>query len=471
MRTAAECDWGYEEFGHAELGDDRRRQRLVKIAAGAAARPAGKVLEVFRSSAERQGTYDFLENDDVRSDDVCAAMGKATALRAAEHSFVFAAIDGSSLTLSDKARAKDFGAIGASKSGARGLKVITSYLVSPQGVPLGLAAQEWWARPAAKRARKDHQKRLLNEKETRHWVEAIETSVEVLERDAPQTRLWFQLDREADGGHVLEKLAQSGHWFTVRSSHNRRLVSDGGPRYLLDGLALSPPVGTYELPVTGAPNRTARLARMVLRVTHETLSMRDKATNKRVEIVVCVVQAREEGTTPTGEKPLEWRLLTNYPVKTFEDARLVVFGYAQRWRIEEFHRTWKTGACNVEQCQLRVMRHVVKWATIMAAVAARIERLKMLARTEPELPAACELNDYEIRAVVMMKRKYKKRTETIPDTMPTIAQAVLWLAELGGYTGKSSGGPPGSITIRRGLDFIGPVAITLEMLENEGELR
>ena len=27
----------------------------------------------------------------------------------------------------------------------------------------------------------------------------------------------------------------------------------------------------------------------------------------------------------------------------------------------------------------------------------------------------------------------------------------IWLAELGGYTGKSSGGPPGTITISRGL--------------------
>jgi hypothetical protein len=33
--------------------------------------------------------------------------------------------------------------------------------------------------------------------------------------------------------------------------------------------------------------------------------------------------------------------------------------------------------------------------------------------------------------------------------------ATLWLAELGGYTGpKSSGGPPGSMMIKRELDFV-----------------
>ncbi|MGO9709774.1 MAG: hypothetical protein ACLQBL_12970, partial [Polyangiaceae bacterium] len=77
----------------------------------------------------------------------------------------------------------------------------------------------------------------------------------------------------------------------------------------------------------------------------------------------------------------------------------------------------------------------------------------------------------EIRALILMKRKHKKRTETIPDAMPSLAQATLWLAELGGYTGKSSGGPPGSLTIRRGLEFIRPAAIAIEALESEGKLR
>src|SRR5262245_16057766 len=35
-----------------------------------------------------------------------------------------------------------------------------------------------------------------------------------------------------------------------------------------------------------------------------------------------------------------------------------------------------------------------------------------------------------------MKRKYRKRTEPIPDAMPTIGQMVLWLVELGAYIGN-----------------------------------
>ncbi len=107
------------------------------------------------------------------------------------------------------------------------------------------------------------------------------------------------------------------------------------------------------------------------------------------------------------------------------------------------------------------------WATLLAAVAVRIERLKILARTEPQQPADIELTRHEIRALIVLKRQQKKRTEVITDAMPTIGQATLWIAELGGYTGKSSGGPPGSITIRRGLDRLLPAAQLLQALEDQ----
>lgn len=68
-----------------------------------------------------------------------------------------------------------------------------------------------------------------------------------------------------------------------------------------------------------------------------------------------------------------------------------------------------------------------------------------------------------------MKRKYvKKGGETPPKPRPSIGEVVLWLAEFGGYTSR---GPPGSITIRRGLDFIAPVALALQQIEAEHKIR
>jgi hypothetical protein len=124
----------------------------------------------------------------------------------------------------------------------------------------------------------------------------------------------------------------------------------------------------------------------------------------------------------------------------------------------------------VEETQLQNAAQVKKWATVLATVALRIERLKYLSRQQPDLPASVELSAVEIRTLLLLKRVQKKRNETIADVMPSIAQATRWIADLGGYTGKSSGGPPGSITIRRGLDEVRAGARVLEALENEHKM-
>ena len=118
---------------------------------------------------------------------------------------------------------------------------------------------------------------------------------------------------------------------------------------------------------------------------------------------------------------------------------------------QEFHKSWKSGHCNVEDSQLRSEEAIRKWAIVLAAVASRVERLKRLARQSPNLPADLEFSEVELHALLLLKRRSKKKNETIPDSIPSIHQATIWLAELGGYTGKSSGGPPGTITISRGL--------------------
>lgn len=469
----SDAHWAQDELFSADLPDRRHGKRATLMLMRMAQRPAGRVLDVFETSAERQGAYDLLENSGVRADALAASIAEATLMRIADEGEMFVPVDGSSATLTDKLGTKNFGAVGVNARGARGLKVVNAYGVSMSGVPVGITAQVWWPRKSTGKRRRDHQKRKLADKETMHWCEAIDRTIETTERVAPHVKLCFLLDREGDGVHTLNKLGACGHDFIVRSSHNRRLDTSTKrrPRYLWDELAKTKPCGTYDLTVLAGPGRAARVARMVVRYGTHTLLMRDKATGDFTKLTITTVSARETGTAPRGENPLHWKLLTNRTVTSFEDARTVVYGYSLRWRIEEFHRTWKSGACDIESSQLRKKDHFIKWATLMAATAARIERMKILARTEPTLPATVELNSYEIQALVLNRRRTKKRTDPMPTDNPTIGEAVRWLADIGGYTGKSSGGPPGSVTISRGFDRIWPVALALKQLEKEGRLR
>ena len=348
-----------EDFGGAKLGDPRRTVRLASMAARAYCRPAGRILQVFETSAERQGAYDFLGNAACSPAAITDALGVSTARRCREHTDVFVSIDGSSLTLVDHTGKKGFGGVGATKQGGRGLKVVTALAVDAEGTPIGVLDQQWWARPSRKK-RHDCHARTIEEKETRHWLECAHACKRRLTEHAPGTRIWFLLDRESDRRHSLEDLRDSCETYVVRSSYNRRLEAED-KRYLFDELRAAGPLHEYLLDVPGGPKRTARKARMVVRTTRVAIRLRDRRKDTTQPFEVTVVETREEGTTPSGETPIAWRLLTNYDVATAEDADRVIDAYATRWSIESFHKTWKTGACNVEDSQLRGRDAMVKW--------------------------------------------------------------------------------------------------------------
>jgi len=392
---------------------------------------------------------------------MCLSIREHTAEACASEPFVFVPVDGSAVTVVDHNHTKDLGAVGTLSQRSRGLKVINAMCVSPRGVPIGLCAQVWWARSGL-RSSKRNDARAVEEKETRFWHEVLKDVADLFEHSS--CRCWFQLDREADSWSILKHLSTLPHWFTVRGNRDRIvLVRNKAKSKLRSVLRRRRVLGAYSFEVTAGPRRSAHVARIALRTANVTLLLRDKKTGKALPTEVNVVWAREAGPVRKGERRVDWVLLTNHPVGTVEQAIQVVYGYTQRWRIEDFHRTWKSGHCNIESSQLRSQRALKKWATLLAAVAMRIERLKHLSRTQPELPANVELSPTEIQALLLMMQKYGKRTEHITDNMmPTIAQATEWIARLGGYMGKSSGGPPGSITIGRGLEYLRAVTDGVE---------
>ena len=459
------------------------------MAAEAVRAPAGRISEVFRTSATRQGAYDFLESVQIAPEANGAASYEACARRAADEPYVFVPMDGTSLNLADHLRAKDFGSIGSRERGARGLKVIDAIAVDPKGIPLGLMTMQWWARTGAP-SRKRSASFATEDKEIQRWLDAIGDARARLERAAPNTRGWFQIDREGDAQYILEALSDSGHWFTVRSQVDRRLHTTGpvlrtrepkaGRRYLRQRLSRSAPVAFRLLEVPALEGRPSRLACVAIRAKSVLLHLLDKRTSRHRPLRVNVVWVREYGRgapkrrSHSGKQArtaVDWLLLTNHPIATLADVDRVIFGYAQRWRIEDFHRAWKSGVCNVEDTQLRARSHVIKWATVLAAVAIRAERLKHLSREHPDRPASDALSKTEIDALILLKRRYKKRTEVIDDGIPNLETATRWIAEIGGYTGKSSGGPPGSITIRRGLERVRVAAEVLEALHSAPKKR
>jgi hypothetical protein len=433
------------------------------MAAQASMTPDGRITKTFVDAAEREAAFRFLEADTVSHQEIAEAAGRAAARRSAAYPWVFVPGDGSSLKITDGKGTKGLGLVGARKKAATGLQVMSAIAVAPDGTPLGLCAQEYWARKDRSTRKSDKKDtRSVEEKETRYWLKLMDATRERFEKDAAGTRPWFQLDRGADAGIVMcDALWSSEKSFvTVRSAYDRRLADEQGG-HLWGRLEAQEPACTYVLEVPGGEHRTARQAHMQLRHCAITVGVHIPGLGS-APVPMWAVLAREEGTAPKGEAALEWMLLTTYPVRSMQDAHLVVLGYSLRWRVEQFHKTWKTGACNVEETQLRESDRILVWATILACVAMRIQRLTYLARSTPEVPATVELAPIEIEATVLLRKPSGVKRKDVP----TLGQVVRWIADLGGYTGKSSGGPPGAIVLIRGLLRIEPIVMVL----SDGEI-
>ncbi|MEJ0050548.1 MAG: hypothetical protein WDN02_04925 [Methylovirgula sp.] len=63
-----------------------------------------------------------------------------------------------------------------------------------------------------------------------------------------------------------------------------------------------------------------------------------------------VIHAQERGM-PKRRKKIEWKLLTNLPVKSRKDTIEKLEWYAMRWKIEVFHKILKSG-CKAEESKL-----------------------------------------------------------------------------------------------------------------------
>jgi hypothetical protein len=460
--------WAIREFEKTESGDARRTARLVQMAAQAAARPGGKLTQVFSEPADRQAAYKLLEKGRVQQQALVRAAAGAAWERVKGEKLALVAVDGCTLTLpaAQQGEGKGYGPVGTAGVKAAGVEATNAVLVSLKGsVVQGVVGQALWARPqqpcslseSAKRARP------LEERETRWWLQVLQSVTDDWRASGVKTRPWFQLDAGADAREVLEWAAwAAGPYVTVRCAQNRRLQWPQD-ELLWPTMESLESQGLMRLRVAPGPKRQGRKALLQMRFSPVVVRLRQPSSGQVLPVELLAVHALEVGTCPQGEEPIEWMLLTNRPVHGLKGARLVLRAYTCRWRVEEVHRTWKSG-CRVEDSALRY-ESFRAWATLLFCVAVRIERLKRLARESPELPASSEFTSYELAALLLLKRKSQLYPE---DSSPTLADAVLWLAELGGYTGKSSGGPPGSITLQRGLDRLAPAA---EVLLSQAELK
>ena len=416
-----------------------------------AAKPKASIPEACDNWTETHAAYRFLANEEVTWDGILAPHWARTMERMATQKVVLCIQDTTELDFSGQ----DIDGLGPLNYEARrGMFVHPTYAVSLEREPLGLLDGWMWAREA----RDADGKRPASVKESERWIEGYERVAEQAAQ-LPDTRLVYVADREADMMGMIRRAHQletPADWL-VRAKHDRCLASGEGKRLWSETTA-DMPLGEISFVMAGrGKQKKARQVRQ--QIWAKRILLRD---GKRGKVETTCIVAREVAT-PTGIKPVEWRLLTNRRAETLADASELIDWYRARWEIEIFFNVLKNG-CEVEELQLSAMDRLERALALFMVVAWRIAYLMRKGRTCPDLDATLFFDRDEIRAAYLLNKKK-------PPAAPGMNEVLRMVARVGGFLARKHDGEPGVKTIWRGLQDVQVSAQTIRTLREMGALQ
>lgn len=468
MSCGKDTCWADKEFSEVALGDKRLNARLVKLCNSFSEAPESSINQACEDWAETKAAYRFFKNDNVESRDIVDAHSRKTAIRASNYETVLAIQDTSYFVYTNHPNTKGLGLLGSSKGKkkkevpANGLLMHSCLAVTTEGTPLGLLDQKIYSRedcPEKKiitQGGKNTHKIPLEKKESFRWVETMKAGKKV----SSETIVVNICDREADFYEFFLSAENTGAKVLVRAAQNRkinRLSSKYSPddgEYLWEYVASQSCLGRFDLNIPevkkakNRPARSARRATMEVKYVPITMGPPTTLSNRKTEnlahIRMYAVHALERNP-PEGEEAVEWMLLTNMPVSSFKDACERVRWYGLRWRIEMFFKVLKSGL-RVENCCLGTADRLIRYLTVMSVIAWRLFMITLIARTDPSLPCCQFLSEHEWR---VLKLKFSKNKQP-SNVSPTIGDAVIWIARLGGYLARKNDPAPGTTVLWRG---------------------
>lgn len=328
-----------------------------------------------------------------------------------------------------------------------------------EGLPLGLVAQEIWARPVTvtgehEGTRDQRHTTPFDAKESFKWVTGLAAeSIPPVESSPAQhsTSAGAHLavavcDREA---HIYDFFcAALSHQmdFIVRASDGRStVITEEDERLpLFTAVAGQPVQACAIIDLKRRPDRAARSAAVEVRYATLTLK-RPKRSEAAYKTLTLQVVDILEPNPPADSEAVHWLLVTSRPVTTPVQAEWVVQAYLYRWLIERFHYILKSGL-KLEESQLHTLESLVRLTAIDSIIAWRLLEMLYHSRCTPNVPCTAVLADDEWQVLYMMHHK----TSKLPAEPPSLQQAVYWIAQMGGFLARKGDGEPGVKVLWRG---------------------
>ena len=168
-------------------------------------------------------------------------------------------------------------------------------------------------------------------------------------------------------------------------------------------------------------------------------------THERYPPLMLTVINAQERDVPEGSEGLDWKLITDLPIRSRADAIEKLDWYALRWKIEVFHKIMKSG-CKAEESKLRTAERLVNLIATFCIMSWRIFWMTMLNRSAERVSPKFALTPLE---VVLLDRLVKDKTKHTH--YKCLSDYLTKIAQLGGYLARAHDPPPGNVVMWRGL--------------------
>ena len=454
MDGAAE-PWFDRELAGCGFADERLNKRLRRLLERMEGAVGASIPLACQDWANTKAAYRFFSNDRVSEEEILAGHFQATRSR-------FAATSGPILVLQDtteftfqRERSDGIGITyrvnsGKDKAGrvrmhtVCGLLMHSSLAITLDGLPLGLAAIKFWTRSkfkgtAALKKKINPTRVPIEEKESFRWLQNMRQSIALFGDPA---RCIHVGDRESDIYELFCTAHELGTHFLVRTCVDR-LAGDG--EHTIDAEMNEAEIsGVHEVEVRDAQGKPETVAvEIKYRRIHVLPPIAKQKRYPALDLTVLHAQEREE---PQHRPRIDWKLVTDLPVDSHEDAIEKLDWYAMRWKIETFHKILKSG-CKAEEARLRTAERLVKLIAVFCILSWRVFWMTMLNRTAPGADPALAITDVEMKLL----------NHLLPDKDPppsragTLSGYLIKVAKLGGYLDRAHDPPPGNIVMWRGL--------------------
>jgi Transposase DNA-binding/Transposase DDE domain len=323
-----------------------------------------------------------------------------------------------------------------------GILMHASLAVTAEGLPLGLAAIKFWTRSKFKGTnalkRKVNPTRVpIEAKESVRWLENLRQSTKLL--DEPSRCIHIG-DRESDIYELFCAAQESGTKFLVRTCVDR-LAGDG--RHTI--AALMRRIKVKAIHHVEVRDAKGKVSQATVKVKYHRLRVYPPiGKQKQYPPLMLTVIYAQESSTPLGREKIDWKLITNLPVRSRKDAVEKLAWYAMRWRIETFHKILKSG-CRAEASKLRTAERIVNLIAMFCVLSWRIFWMTMMNRVAPVAPPSVALTRVETQLLDRLFPEVPKRRK------PTLSTYLIKIARLGGYLARTKDSPPGNMVMWRGL--------------------